>query len=599
MNILGIHDGHNATAALLQDGQLVASVSEERFSRQKNDIGYPYKAIDFVLKKAGISSRDIDRVYIATQDTDPILFKTKREAVFSVADYVNEMHSYWKPLLYENQTTDYWESLLKNPKFEQFNSYYDFSYIEREPKERWGELFNRERIRIVCEHLHIPEAKISFVDHHTAHAYYAYYASPHIADESAVIITADSWGDGCNATISKIHDGQIKEFYRSDMCHLARIYRWITLLLGMKPLEHEYKVMGLAPYAKDYLRTAAYNVFKETLVVDGLDFRWKEQPTDMYFYFKDKLEGIRFDGVAGGIQLWLEDILSEWFKNILSETGADTVYFSGGISMNIKANKTIAELPQLKRLQVPPSGGDESTAMGVAYYGHYCVQGNSPNYPLKHAYLGFEPSSEEAYDVANSFVKTNDKFSIITNADSRQIASLLKNGVVLGRCFGAMEFGARALGNRSILCDPSKPENLQKINEKIKFRDFWMPFTPSILFEHANDYLINPKELSAEYMTVAFDSTPLARQHLRAAIHPHDFTIRPQLVKKEINPEYYSIIDEFRKLTGIGAVLNTSLNLHGLPIVCNVEDAIHTLKYSDLDGLILPGLLLIKKEFIN
>jgi carbamoyltransferase len=168
---------------------------------------------------------------------------------------------------------------------------------------------------------------------------------------------------------------------------------------------------------------------------------------------------------------------------------------------------------------------------------------------------------------------------------------------VLGRCVGNMEFGARSLGNRAILCDPSKFENLRAINEKVKFRDFWMPFTPSILEERGNDYLVNPKGIEARYMTIAFDSTKLAKDHLRAAIHPSDFSVRPQLVAHSVNPSYHALIKAFEKKTGIGAVLNTSLNLHGFPIVLNTGDAIDTMEKSGLDGMILPGILILKKSY--
>jgi carbamoyltransferase len=157
-----------------------------------------------------------------------------------------------------------------------------------------------------------------------------------------------------------------------------------------------------------------------------------------------------------------------------------------------------------------------------------------------------------------------------------------------------MEFGARSLGNRAILCDPSKPENLRNINEKIKFRDFWMPFTPSILEERGHDYLNNPKNIPAYFMTIGFDSTDLGKKHLTSAIHPYDFTVRPQLVNSEKNPKYYSLIKAFEKITGIGAVLNTSLNLHGSPIVRTADEAIQTLVESGLDGMIFEDILLLK-----
>ena len=267
------------------------------------------------------------------------------------------------------------------------------------------------------------------------------------------------------------------------------------------------------------------------------------------------------------------------------------MYFSGGLSMNVKANKTIAELPGIGVLHIAPSGGDESLAIGAAYV--VSQHAGIKLRPLRHNYLGHSPTSQEALDACSKIRKDSD-FAIIESPDVETIADLLAQGKVLGRCIGGMEFGARALGNRSILCNPSKSENLKLINEKIKFRDFWMPFTPSILAERATDYLVNPKGLAAKYMTLAFDSTDLGKDHLKAAIHPADATVRPQLVESEVNPEYHELISAFEKRTGIGALLNTSLNLHGSPIVCTAEDAIETLLKSGLDGMILPSILVLK-----
>ncbi len=277
----------------------------------------------------------------------------------------------------------------------------------------------------------------------------------------------------------------------------------------------------------------------------------------------------------------------------MKHTDADALYYSGGLSMNIKANKVIAELPCVKNFYVPPSGGDESLSMGACYY--VSVQNKEQQTPLKDGYLGYSSTIEESKLAASSF-KTNTNYEVVYNASNELIADLLVQGKVLGRCVGNMEFGARSLGNRAIICNASKYEQLRIINEKIKFRDFWMPFTPSILADRANDYLVNSKKLPAEYMTLAFDSTDLAKDHLKAAIHPYDFTIRPQLVSPETNPEYYALIKAFEKKTGIGGLLNTSLNLHGYPIVCTASEAIHTMINSGLDGMILPGVLILKKD---
>ena len=593
MIILGVHDGHNASAALMIDGKVVSSASEERFTRLKNDLCHPAKAIDYVLQAANVAPEQIDMVALATKNTDPIGVKIKRETSFKIGDYITEMHHYWKPKLYENASIDYWQFAQQHFRVDSNHSPYNLDFLNHTPKEGWATAFNEQRIGLAADQLQIPKSKIRLIDHHTGHAYYAYMASPRDDNQRAAIVTADSWGDDCNATISVAESGRIREINRTPMCNLARIYRWMTLLLGMKPNEHEYKVMGLAPYARDYVREPAYRIFKETLVVDGLDFRWKEKPTDMYFYFKERFEGVRFDGIAAGLQLWLEEMVCEWVTNIMNHTGAEVLYYSGGLSLNVKANKSIAELPAVKDFHIPPSGGDESLSMGAAYY--LGVELGEKPVPLTNAYLGYEPSESEAVKAAETFREHKD-YQVIDNPNEELLAELLAQGTVLARCVGRMEFGARALGNRSILCDPSKAENLNLINQKIKFRDFWMPFTPSILKERAQDYLVNPKQLEASYMTLAFDSTPLARKEIRAAIHPADFTVRPQLVSRELNPGYYNLIKAFEKRTGIGALLNTSLNLHGDPIVCNVADAIKTLVESGLDGLILPGVLILRRE---
>lgn len=596
MKILGVHDGHNATAAMVVDGQVAACVSEERFSRLKNDAGYPFRAINFVLAAAGLRASDIDIVAMSTVDQDPIGLRTKRDTLFSIQDFVREMHDYWKPRLYEDREPDYWFKIMDMPRFKENGSPYKVDFVRTLPKGEWSARFNIERVRVATEHLGISRDKIRFVDHHRGHAHYAYYASPVDRKARAAVVTADSWGDGCNATISVAIDGKLREIFRTPRCEIARLYRWMTLLLGMKPNEHEYKVMGLAPYAPDYVWRPAYEIFKQTLVVQGLDFAWKNKPKDMYFHFREVLEGLRFDGIAAGVQALLEDLLFQWMTNILAEVKTDILCYSGGLAMNVKANKVVAELQGVRELYIPPSGGDESLAIGAAFA--LAAENGERLAPLRHAYLGSTPTEAEAKKAAQTLC-TGAGYKIIERPSVEFVADLLADGHVMGRCVGPMEFGARALGNRSILCNPARHENLRLINEKIKFRDFWMPFTPSILEERAGDYLINPKGLDAPFMTLAFASTRLARRDIVAAMHPYDFSIRPQLVSPVVNPDYYRLIKAFEKRTGIGAVLNTSLNLHGSPMVCSAEDALDTLKRSGLAGMLLPGLLVLKNELTS
>lgn len=595
MIVLGINEDHNASAAIVKDGVVLACASEERFTGIKNDVGYPKMAIEYVLHHARVGANDLDKVVYASFVQDPLSIKLKRITRYRIKDYVREMHEYWKPVLLEGRSSNYWDEVQDDARLADPNGvHYDFAFMKQAPREKWDDLFTQERRALACRHLKIPESKVVFVDHHMAHAYYAYFASPIDKSKKTAVVTADGWGDGCNATVSIAHGNGVREVHRTSMCNIARIYRWVTLLSGMKPNEHEYKVMGLAPYAKDYIKEPAYKIFKDTLVVDGIDFKWKEKPRDMYFHFKERFEqeGVRFDGIAGGIQQWVEELVSQWVTNIMSHLDVDQLVMSGGLAMNIKANKVVAELPSVRDFFIAASPADETLCIGAAY-----VEANKNDViePLSNVYFGPAPTAEDVEKVLREN-GVADQYDVKRGYTADDIAECLVRGKVLGRCVGRMEFGARALGNRSILCDPSKAENLQKINEKIKFRDFWMPFTPSILKERVGDYLVNGKNIRSPFMTMAFDSTPLGQKDLKAALHPADHTIRPQMLEREVNPEYYDIIKAFEKKTGIGGILNTSFNLHGKPIVLGAADAFYTFLHSGLDGLALPGVLILKRD---
>ena len=222
----------------------------------------------------------------------------------------------------------------------------------------------------------------------------------------------------------------------------------------------------------------------------------------------------------------------------------------------------------------------------------YKNYGNSETLPLTNIYLGPKYNKKQ---IKNAVEKFKDKYFIQKNVSIKDVAEFLAEGYVIARFDGRMEFGARALGNRSILGNPSKMEVVKKINSQVKSRDFWMPFTATILDTRVIDYIKNPKGISCPFMTIAFDSTDLAREHLKAAMHPYDYTVRPQILFKKNNPGYYQLIKEFENITGIGSLLNTSFNLHGDPVVCSPQDALHTFENSKLDMLFI-GEMLIKRE---
>jgi carbamoyltransferase len=349
--------------------------------------------------------------------------------------------------------------------------------------------------------------------------------------------------------------------------------------------------MGLSSYSKSKKHIDA----TERVFYEALDFRdgkfVSEQPLrDRYFDLKDRLEGHRFDHIAAALQNWTTAVTRAWVAHWLKKTERRRLCFSGGLSMNIKLNGELATMAELDDLSVPASGGDETTSIGACFMAH--KQSGGVVMPLPHVYLGAVNPHDRENDWQEGIRRANASFGdfdVRDRVELHALAMLLAEGHIVARCVGPMEFGARALGNRSILADPSNPSNIKRINDAIKNRDFWMPFTPSILAERAADYLVSPKGVVSLYMTIGYQSTSLARRDLIAALHPGDFSARPQFVLRETNPEYWALISAFEKLTGIGALLNTSLNLHGDPMNATVADAARTLAFSELEFLALPG----------
>ena len=245
----------------------------------------------------------------------------------------------------------------------------------------------------------------------------------------------------------------------------------------------------------------------------------------------------RFDNIAWAAQKLIEEILVQWVKNAIRETDIHSVVLSGGVFMNVKANLKILELPEVERLFILPSCGDESLAIGAALQRYAELSGSPKIDPLGPLYFGSEFSNEQIDETINK--KVNDKFKVerIDNIDEH-VGEEVAKGKVVARFSGRMEWGARALGNRSILADGSNRDVVMKINEAIKRRDFWMPFTPTILGERADEYVINPKKIKAPYMIIAFETKDKAREDLIAALHPYDFTARPQILEKDWNPGY-------------------------------------------------------------
>lgn len=598
MKILGIYWGLPSTVSLYDEGKVLAAVSEERFSRKKNDGVIPSEAIKFCLKFAGISINEIDKVALASFYGQGIGDTISKKWEWSVDDYLKEQKERWWPKLYGDpkDSKNQIEIFRDRLDFDQYPS----KYLKDNYLMGCESQFHKDRKPLLAEYLGIDSDKVEIIEHHRGHAAYTYYAS-HLREEPVLALTIDGWGDGLNATAG-IFDaqGKYERFFETDQCNIGRIYRYMTLLLGMKPNEHEFKVMGLAPYGREKYAKRAIDLFHSTLYVDELEFKWNEKPTDSYYWFKERLEGMRFDSIAFALQDWVEKLLCKWVENAVQESGIRKVVISGGVAMNIKAMGKIAEMNCIDDLFIGGSASDESLAIGSAI----CLaedvtkerseEWNSINVPtLDNLYLGPEASSVSEKQVIST-IKNNPSFKVIKQPSHQETARLLAKGKVIARCAGRMEFGARALGNRSILADPRELRVKDKINAMIKNRDFWMPFAPIVLDRYVDRYLINPKGLQSPHMTIGFDTTEEGFDSMIAACHPADNSARPQILVKNSNPDLYALIEAFEEITECGAVLNTSFNLHGYPIVNTPAEALDVFMKSGLDGLLLSNYLILK-----
>ncbi len=588
-----VHVGHNASAALMRDGVIVAAALEERFCRTKNVVGYPRRAIDFCLKSAGVSGAALGRIATTTVNRSGLMIKAPTSTAFSLRDY-HEYYGdrYYGRIMRGEDTFDYLRWLRDDSKFNDAEQYFDFSYLTdavlRDTTQDVA-LFRTETARCLAQHLGVDRGRIEFLDHHTCHAYYAYYGSPFRGGDT-IALTMDSWGDGRNQTVWKFSDAGATLLAESAENDLARIYKMATLVLAMRPDEHEFKVMGLAPYAKPSHVARAREVLDDLLAVDGMRVVHRNRPRDLYAYLRAAWLDHRFDNIAGAVQSYTECIAAELVTNIVAATGVRRVVMSGGVAMNVKMNKVIAELDCVDALYVCGSGGDESLSIG----GCYVLNADSgTNAPLAHMYLGFDIADE-----VPSFDHTayRDRFDVTLTSDADLVASLLVKGDIVAVARGRAEFGARALGNRSILANPSRRESVQQINEAIKNRDFWMPFALSILDERHGDYLVNPKQLESPVMSISLDARPDRYREIEAGTHPYDRTVRPQFVSREHAPEYHRLISAFERQTGIPALLNTSFNLHGEPIVDTIADAVRTFELSGLDHLWIDDSVLLSKR---
>jgi carbamoyltransferase len=575
--VLGVTLSHYSGAALVKDGELVAAVAEERLNREKFSVAFPTLSIRSVLQIAGVRPEQVDLVALGTR-CERFDSNRAQAGEYRLTTNLVSAASRFVPT-----------SILGSEALRQV-------YLATMSRVRSWERANKDKR--FWDELGFDPRKIRVYDHHDCHAASAFYTRPQSGP--ALVLTCDGNGDGLCATVSVGQDGHFERKIAVNSMHsIAGFYAQVTRFLGMKPWQDEYKVMGVAPYADPRKGRDILELFRRMWKVDGLGFRNDSGRAcaAMVSYLNRKVPNRRFDYVSWALQAIFEEIVVAWVRNNVEHFKLGSVSAAGGGFLNIRANSKIVELPEVDQLHVFPAAGDDGISVGAAYMGYreMCLRkGESVRHvPMKDAYLG--PALPEDLD---EFVQTLDpaRFRVEKPENiAERVADLLAQGQVVGRASGRMEFGPRALGNRSLLANPSRLEAIRQLNAMIKQRDFWMPFAPSIMEEHAKDYVINPKGHAAPYMLLSFDTTERSGE-IAAGCHQGDLSCRPQIVSREQNPEYHAILEAFHRKTGIGGVMNTSFNLHGDPIVASAKDAVGVLEKSGLRHLVIGPYLVIKQR---
>ncbi len=592
MLILGINTGLNSSVVLMKDNKAVFGVQEERLSKVKNQPGFPVLSIQAALDSQNLEMKDIDVVAIGGKNSK--IAQSREEDLQKFHNRYDKIKKDWFGSS-GNIFAKFAEKAGIGIK--------KFSKISEEPKKE----------KVLEDYLKEVglDKKEKRYDHHLSHAASAYYGLAKNKDEKYLVFSLDGGGDGRTSAVFIGENGKLTEIAASDSFSPACIYAHITYIMGFMPHEHEYKLMGMAPYAQLKYANVAKKIIMQFVGFDhkdGLIFtngekyenvqnsRGVEKQKLIEDLFKSVLN-IRFDTLAAGLQLMAEDVALNWIKAGIKKTGIRKILLSGGFFMNVKANKLISELPEVEFVNVFPSCGDETNAFGAAFLAYQEARGkNSPDIEFGDFCLGPEGSS----DIDEAKKKYADKvnFKHFENINEK-IVELLIAGKIIARCTGKMEFGARALGNRSILASPDDVKIINKINAAIKKRDFWMPFAPAALedkLELAVDLPESIKTCYSPYMMFTFNVKPEMADKIIAGVHQADKTARAQTVNPKIYPEFYDIISKFYQKTGIPAVLNTSFNLHGFPIVLGACDSIDVYLNSELDVLVVGNWIITRKQ---
>lgn len=546
MYILGIWDGHDCGAAIVEDKEIKVAVNEERFTRRKLEVGFPKNSIECCLDFLGLKPKDVSRVAITTTDFAKTLTRI----------FPRLKESYY---LFRRRK-------IEKPKFVDLrrNVKYRLTELNEKPLcRRLTEWYFKKNL----QKLGFEDFKLHVVEHHLAHAAGASFCS---GFKKALVITMDGVGDGLSATVNVYEDGEIERLSETLAKDSVGIFfEQVTNLLGFRELEDEGKVMALSDYA--YAVPDEENKLLDLFTVNGLKIQSNQTTASRYEFLKRVLWNTPREEFSYMAQRTLEKTVVELFENAIEETGLKNVCWAGGVASNIKANMKIKNLPSLKRWFVFPHMGDGGLAIGAALYVNWETNGWK-KCKFEHVYLGPEYSRDE---IEKSLRSMKGKAEFEERDDIEEfVGDLIAEENFVLWFQGRMEVGPRALGNRSILAPAYSTRIKDELNLRIKKRNWFQPFCPTLLKKEAEKFFIDLKGFD-KFMTMGYMTRQEVRERIKAVVGI-DGSTRPQILGKE-NPRYRKLIERVRKNTGDGIVLNTSFNIHGEPIVCSPEHAIETM----------------------
>ena len=573
MIVLGITDGQTSGASIIVDGKIVAAINEERLVRLKAARGFPRASIEAVMQLAGVKPRDIDGVGVAQFNME---FKNEVEGWpgwFEERNDIHDIHS-----LFFNVASKFGSVANKFPISKKL--YYSLRNSVYENR--------RKTLAAILKTEFSIEAPVQFFDHHYVHAASAYYTS---GFDDTLVVTMDGGGDGCSSHIYIGRDGELEHLSEIDsMNSLGNYYAYVTAICGYKAKKHEGKITGLAAYGNP--------IYYETLnsLIDYENGRTINKGNVLFGTALKKIkrligEPFSKEDLASSIQKLSEDICRSYVRYWMQRTKAKRVALAGGLFANVRVNQEIHELDEVEELFIHPGMSDEGLAVGagLALWAKAAgAEGRLPLPPaLPHVYLGYdfaEPDIEKHIRQAGYAYMRHSYIE-------KEIASLLTKGYVVARFNNKMEYGPRALGNRSILYQPTDRSVNDWLNKNLVRTEF-MPFAPSTMAEHADACFRDVQGAfnAARFMTISFDCTDWMSKHCPGVVHI-DGTARPQLVQSQDNTSYYNILKEFYQMTGLPSIINTSFNMHEEPIVCTPEDAIRAFQLGHLDYLAIGNFL--------